>query len=108
MAANTTERTASSTGPALEVRGLHVFYGRAHALQGVDLGLERGILAVVGRNGMGKSTLCNAIMGLVAAERGSVRAFGHELLGRAPDTSSALGVGYEPQGRRIWPSLTVD
>jgi uncharacterized protein (UPF0261 family)/ABC-type branched-subunit amino acid transport system ATPase component len=95
-------------GAALEVRDLHVYYGRAHALQGVTLRLERGVLAVVGRNGMGKSTLCNAIMGLVPAASGSIRAHGEELVGRAPHTIAGLGIGYVPQGRRVWPSLSVD
>ncbi len=95
-------------GPALEVRDLQVYYGRAHALQGVTLKLERGVLAVVGRNGMGKSTLCNAIMGLVPAAAGSIRANGEELTGRAPHAIAGLGIGYVPQGRRVWPSLSVD
>ena len=95
-------------GPALAVADLHVYYGHAHALQGVSLTLERGVLAVVGRNGMGKTTLCNTIMGLVPAAAGSVRSNGIELLGRPPTPSSTLGIGYVPQGRRVWPSLTVD
>jgi uncharacterized protein (UPF0261 family)/ABC-type branched-subunit amino acid transport system ATPase component len=94
--------------PALEIAGLHVYYGRAHALQGVTLRLEGGVLAVVGRNGMGKSTLCNAIMGLVPAARGSIRADGVELLRRPAHAIAALGIGYVPQGRRVWPSLSVD
>ena len=57
-----------------------MFYGRAHALQGVSLTLERGVLGIVGRNGMGKTTLCNAITGLVPA-RGSIRLAGEEILG---------------------------
>src|SRR6476661_3691579 len=99
------ERTAS--GPLLEVRNLDVYYGRAHALQGVSLRLDGGVLAVVGRNGMGKTTLCNAITGLVPAS-GSVKLAGHELLGLAPNRIAELGIGYVPQGRRVWPSLTVD
>ena len=59
--------------PMLEVRGLDVYYGRSHALQGVDLTLTHGVLSVVGRNGMGKTTLCKTIMGLVHASGGSVR-----------------------------------
>src|SRR5690606_2488603 len=70
--------------------------------------LERGVLAVVGRNGMGKTTLCNAIMGLVPAASGSIRANGEELAGRAPHAIAGLGIGYVPQGRRVWPSLSVD
>src|SRR3990170_447921 len=94
--------------PVLEVRGLNVLYGRSHALQGVDLTLRQGALAVVGRNGMGKTTLCNAIMGLVRASSGSIRFAGEELVGRAPADIARLGIGYVPQGRRLWRSLTVD
>ena len=54
--------------PVLEVKDLDVYYGRAHALQGVSFTLERGVLGIVGRNGMGKSTLCNALTGLVPAK----------------------------------------
>jgi uncharacterized protein (UPF0261 family)/ABC-type branched-subunit amino acid transport system ATPase component len=91
----------------LEIRNLDVFYGRAHALQGVSLAFDRGIVAVVGRNGMGKTTLCNAITGLVRA-RGSVKLSGEEILGLAPNAITDKGVGYVPQGRRVWPSLSVD
>ncbi|HKF71043.1 MAG TPA: ABC transporter permease [Stellaceae bacterium] len=94
-------------GPILRVDRLDVFYGRAHALQQVSLELDRGVLAVVGRNGMGKTTLCNAITGLVRAS-GSVRIAGEEVLGLGPNEITARGVGYVPQGRRVWPSLTVD
>jgi len=97
-----------ASGPALTVADLHVYYGRAHALQGVSLTLGRGVLAVVGRNGMGKSTLCNTIMGLVPAAAGSIRSNGIELLGRPSHQIVNTGIGYVPQGRRVWPSLTVD
>ena len=94
--------------PVLEIRGLNVFYGRSHALQGVDLTLRQGALSVVGRNGMGKTTLCKAIMGLVRASSGSIRFGGEELIGRAPTDIARLGIGYVPQGRRLWRTLTVD
>jgi uncharacterized protein (UPF0261 family)/ABC-type branched-subunit amino acid transport system ATPase component len=94
--------------PLLEIKDLNVFYGRSHALQGIDLTLRQGALAVVGRNGMGKTTLCNAIMGLVRASSGSIRFAGEELIGRAPADIARLGIGYVPQGRRLWRSLTVD
>ena len=94
--------------PVLEIKNLNVLYGRSHALQGVDLTLRQGALAVVGRNGMGKTTLCNAIMGLVRAASGSIRFAGEELIGRAPADIARLGIGYVPQGRRLWRSLTVD
>ncbi|HVF65570.1 MAG TPA: ABC transporter permease [Casimicrobiaceae bacterium] len=93
--------------PLLVVDRLDVHYGRAHALQEVSLTLERGVRAVVGRNGMGKTTLCNAITGLVPG-RGSIRFVGTEILGLPPHAITELGIGYVPQGRRVWPSLTVD
>jgi uncharacterized protein (UPF0261 family)/ABC-type branched-subunit amino acid transport system ATPase component len=92
----------------LEIRGLNVFYGRSHALQGVDLTLEHGVLSLVGRNGMGKTTLCRTIVGLMPAASGSIRFMGEELTGRTPAEIARLGLGYVPQGRRLWPSVTVD
>ena len=92
----------------LRIRGLHVYYGQSHALQGVDLDLAHGVVSVVGRNGMGKTTLCNAITGLVPVARGSVQFEGDELAGLGPSRIAHHGVGYVPQGRRLWPSLTVD
>jgi uncharacterized protein (UPF0261 family)/ABC-type branched-subunit amino acid transport system ATPase component len=91
----------------LEIKNLDVFYGRSHALQGVSVCFEKGILAVVGRNGMGKTTLCNAVTGLVKGS-GSVKLDGGEILGLAPNVITLKGIGYVPQGRRVWPSLTVD
>ncbi len=93
--------------PVLAIDGLDVYYGRAHALQGVSLVLERGVLGIVGRNGMGKTTLCNAITGLVPA-RGSIKFAGEEILGLSPHQITRRGIAYVPQGRRVWPSLTVD
>ena len=92
----------------LRIRGLHVYYGQSHALQGVDLDLPHGVVSVVGRNGMGKTTLCNAITGLVPIARGSIRFEGDELAGMSPSRIAHHGVGYVPQGRRLWASLTVD
>jgi uncharacterized protein (UPF0261 family)/ABC-type branched-subunit amino acid transport system ATPase component len=91
----------------LEIQNLDVHYGRAHALQGVSLALDHGVIAVVGKNGMGKTTLCNAITGLVSAT-GSIKLAGDEILGLAPNVISEKGIGYVPQGRRVWPSLSVD
>ncbi len=97
----------SPSRPILVIENLDVYYGRAHALQEVSLKLDHGVLAVIGRNGMGKTTLCNAITGLVPAA-GSVRLAGEEILGLPPHTITGKGIGYVPQGRRVWPSLTVD
>ncbi|TYL74379.1 ABC transporter permease [Bradyrhizobium cytisi] len=93
---------------ALEVRGLDVYYGHSHALQGVDLSLDAGVFSVVGRNGMGKTTLCKAIMGLVQVSGGSIRIRGEDITRRPPAHIARLGVGYVPQGRRLWRSLSVD
>jgi uncharacterized protein (UPF0261 family)/ABC-type branched-subunit amino acid transport system ATPase component len=102
---NDARRTAA---PALEVKGLDVYYGHSHALQGVDLTLESGVFSVVGRNGMGKTTLCKAIMGLVPVSGGSVRVRGEAMTGLSPARIARAGVGYVPQGRRLWRSLSVD
>jgi len=101
------DRPVVGSGPILRVDRLNVHYGRAHAVQDVSVALDRGILAVVGRNGMGKTTLCNAITGLVPAS-GSVKLFGTEIVGASPHAITRRGIGYVPQGRRVWPSLTVD
>jgi uncharacterized protein (UPF0261 family)/ABC-type branched-subunit amino acid transport system ATPase component len=98
---------APTKGPILVIEGLDVYYGRAHALQGVSLLIEHGVFGIVGRNGMGKTTLCNAITGLVPAT-GSVKLHGEELIGLAPNQITQRGIAYVPQGRRVWPSLTVD
>jgi len=97
----------AETPALLTVRGLNVFYGHSHALQGVEFTIHKGALAIVGRNGMGKTTLCKTIMGLVRASSGSIR-FGNEELTRLNSAQIArLGIGYVPQGRRLWRSLTV-
>jgi uncharacterized protein (UPF0261 family)/ABC-type branched-subunit amino acid transport system ATPase component len=102
-------RDAGGAGPPiLEVVDLHVHYGHAHVLQGVTLRLDHGVLGLIGRNGMGKTTLCQAIMGLKAATSGSIRIAGTELVGLPPNRIARLGIGYVPQGRRTWPSLSVD
>src|SRR5437899_6431053 len=93
--------------PALEVRGLDVYYGHSHALQGVDLTLDSGVFSVVGRNGMGKTTLCKTIMGLLRASGGSVRVRGEDITRLSPARIAQAGVGYVPQGRRLWRSLSV-
>lgn len=100
-------RGAAGATPILVVEGLDVHYGRAHALQSVSLTIDRGVFGIVGRNGMGKTTLCNAITGLVPA-RGSVRLAGQPILGLPPHRITRAGIAYVPQGRRVWPSLTVD
>ncbi|MEO1318552.1 MAG: ATP-binding cassette domain-containing protein, partial [Pseudomonadota bacterium] len=99
---------AERATPRLSIRGLNVYYGQSHALQGVTLELNHGVLSVVGRNGMGKTTLCNAIMGLVPSSAGTITLDGQSLVGLSPADIARLGIGYVPQGRRLWRSLTVD
>jgi len=108
MAIFSRTRRSVPDAPILAIDGLDVYYGQAHALQDVSLALTHGVIGVIGRNGMGKSTLCNAVMGLVRAARGSVKVAGVEILGLAPNRVVEHGVSYVPQGRRVWPSLTVD
>ncbi len=91
----------------LELRQTDAFYGTARALQAVSLGLDREPLAIVGRNGMGKTTLCRAVMGLVRTA-GSIRLDGREIAGLPPHRIARGGIGYVPQGRRMFPSLSVD
>ena len=92
----------------LQIRDLNVYYGQSHALQGVNLSLDHGVLSVVGRNGMGKTTLCKAIMGLEPVASGTITLDGQIINGRPPAEIARMGVGYVPQGRRLWRSLTVD
>ena len=92
----------------LEVRGLESGYKRSTVLQGVDLDLAAGqVLGLLGRNGVGKTTLINTLMGLVTPSAGTVRLDGVDLAGRRPDVIARAGVGLVPQGRRVWAPLTV-
>jgi uncharacterized protein (UPF0261 family)/ABC-type branched-subunit amino acid transport system ATPase component len=99
---------AASRKSVLAIRDLHVHYGESHAIQGVDLALPHRILSIVGRNGMGKSTLCNTVVGLKRATAGSIAFLGREISGLETHEIARLGVRFVPQGRRVWPSLSVD
>ncbi|WP_027283732.1 ABC transporter ATP-binding protein [Rubritepida flocculans] len=92
----------------LEVEGLHAHYGRAHILQGVTLSAAQGeVVALLGRNGAGKSTTMKAIMGLVRPTGGRVRFQGQDVTGREPFEIARQGLGYVPEERRIFTELTV-
>lgn len=92
----------------LEISALDAYYGRAHILQGVAFGMARGeVLALMGRNGAGKSTTMKAVMGLVAPAGGSVSFDGRRIDGREPFEIARLGIGYVPEERRIFSELTV-
>jgi branched-chain amino acid transport system ATP-binding protein len=90
------------------VSGLHAYYGKSHVLHGVDLHIRKGeIVSLLGRNGVGRSTTARAIMGLVACE-GSVLLRGEQLVGRKAFEIAHAGIGYVPESRDIFPTLTVE
>jgi branched-chain amino acid transport system ATP-binding protein len=91
----------------LAVRDLHAYYGKSHILQGVNLEVRTGeIVSLLGRNGVGRSTTCKAIMGLVEPV-GEVLWKGKSLAGLRPDQIAHTGIGYVPEDRQIFPTLTV-
>jgi branched-chain amino acid transport system ATP-binding protein len=97
------------TAPFFAVEGLNAHYGRAQALEDVSFEMGKESIAIIGRNGMGKTTLCSAIMAIAPPQAsGSVRFEGEELLGKPSHTIASRGIGYVPQGRRLFPSLSVD
>jgi branched-chain amino acid transport system ATP-binding protein len=92
----------------LEISALHSYYGRAHILDDVTFTVGWGeVLALLGRNGAGKSTTLKTIMGLVPAAKGWISFDGHDLIGRAPHQIARLGLGYVPEERRVFADLTV-
>ena len=94
---------------ALEAEALHTFYGKSHILHGVSLEVREGeIVALLGRNGAGKSTTLRSLMGLTHAREGVVRVFGHATTDWPAYRIAGLGVGFVPEGRRIFANLTVD
>ncbi|KAA0678830.1 ABC transporter ATP-binding protein [Roseomonas genomospecies 6] len=95
--------------PLLTVRGLQAWYGRAHILTGVDLTVDRGeVVALMGRNGTGKTTAMKAIMGLLDRRAGSVAFDGRDVSALPPHRIARLGLGYVPEDRRVFTDLTVE
>ena len=100
---------AGTNSLALHAEGLHTFYGKSHILHGIELEVHEGeIVTLLGRNGAGKTTTLRSLVGLTPPREGAVRIFGHATTDWPPYRIAALGVGYVPEGRRIFPSLTVD
>ena len=92
----------------LEVHDVHTYYGDSYVLQGVSLSVERGrVIGILGRNGMGKTTLIRSIVGFTPPRRGRVVFKDTDITGSPADRAVALGLGLVPQGRRVFPSLTV-
>jgi len=98
----------TSAAPLIEARGVHAHYGASHVLQDVSLAIGRGeSVGLLGRNGMGKTTLIRCILGLVRASAGSVRVAGRDVTGLPTERIVQLGIGYVPEGRAIFPNLSV-
>lgn len=92
----------------LKVTNIHSYYGKSHILHGVSLDLKEGeLVCLLGRNGVGKSTTLKSIMGVVQPKQGSIRFREKELVGKEPYEIARLGIGYVPEDRRIFRSLTV-
>ncbi len=99
----------SSAALALQAAQLHTFYGKSHILHDVGLEVREGeIVTVLGRNGAGKSTTLRSLVGLTPPRQGTVEIFGRETTHWPPYRIAALGVGYVPEGRRVFPNLTVE
>ncbi|MCV6586072.1 MAG: ABC transporter ATP-binding protein [Marinibacterium sp.] len=96
-----------ATDALLDIRGLDLRYGSSHVLHRVDLTVGSRPLGILGRNGMGKTSLCNAIMGLHMHSAGEIRFDGVDMTGLPPEKRAQMGIGYVPQGRRVFRSLTV-
>jgi branched-chain amino acid transport system ATP-binding protein len=93
---------------ALHLANVHTFYADSHILHGVSFSLQPGgVLALLGRNGAGKTTCISTIIGFLKPRDGEIRLFGEPIEGMSPERISQLGIGLVPQGRRIFPSLTV-
>jgi branched-chain amino acid transport system ATP-binding protein len=93
---------------ALTLTDVHSFYGDSHVLHGVGFSLRPGgVLALLGRNGAGKTTCISTIIGFLKPKQGEIRLFGEPIAGLGPERISQLGIGLVPQGRRIFPSLSV-
>jgi branched-chain amino acid transport system ATP-binding protein len=93
---------------ALSLTNVHAFYGDSHILHGVSFSLQPGgVLALLGRNGAGKTTCISTIIGFLKPRDGEIRLYGESIEGLSPERISHLGIGLVPQGRRIFPSLTV-
>jgi len=92
----------------LEVNDIHTYYGRSHILQGISMDLQKGeVICLLGRNGAGKTTTLRSIMGFTPPRKGSIKFEGLELTKKLPYEICRLGIGYVPQDRRIFPTLTV-
>jgi urea transport system ATP-binding protein len=104
-----TSNSAVAESPLmLKVSGLNVYYGESHILRDVDLSVPKGeMVCLIGRNGVGKTTMLKTLMGLLKPRKGSIVFDGEPILTRTPDQRARMGIGYVPQGREVIPRLTV-
>ncbi len=94
--------------PLLELDSVNAYYDKSHVLQSVSLAVEAGeVVALLGRNGSGRSTTCKTIMGLVQAKTGTIRFKGKEITNKSPFALAQMGIAFVPEDRRIFPNLTV-
>jgi branched-chain amino acid transport system ATP-binding protein len=100
--------THSSSDPILEAIGIHAWYGSSHVLHGIDMSIARGeTVGLLGRNGMGKSTLIRTLLGHVPQRDGRIHLFGQDMSTAKPHEVARRGVAYVPEGRGVFPNLTV-
>lgn len=98
----------TATDLMLQVSGLNVYYGESHILRNVDLSVPKGeMVCLIGRNGVGKTTLLKTVMGLLKPRSGQILLGGQPIVAKSPDQRARLGIGYVPQGREVIPRLTV-
>lgn len=102
------DAVAQKTAAMFSIEDVHTYYGDSHILHGVSLALPQGkAVGLLGRNGMGKTTLIRTLMGYVRARSGKVLADGRDITGAAPEKMARLGIGYVPEGRGVFPNLSV-
>lgn len=94
--------------PILQINNLNVYYGESHILRNVDMGVASGkMVCLIGRNGVGKTTLLKTVMGLLKPRQGDISFFGKDINELTPDQRARMGVGYVPQGREVMPRMSV-
>ena len=97
------------TDTILKISGLNVYYGESHIIRDVDLHIPQGeMICLIGRNGVGKTTLLQCIMGLIPGKSGTINYQGTDILGTIAEKRASMGIGYVPQGRQIFPLMSVE